>query len=278
MQYMAPDRELGTMECIRAELDEGILTISLNRPAQRNAMNAALTLEMERLLERVGFDPAVRVVVLRGEGAGFCAGMDTQDFFDAAVRDERALRAARETANHWRVRLLRQLPQPVIAMVHGFCQGGAVAILEGCDIVLAADDTQFALPEFDAGGLPSDPSPKSISRVMTQRAASYYSLSGHTFDGAEAERNGLVTFSLPLTQLEAETYGLAREFAAKDAIAVQFTKETLQHVKDMSWDAVLNFTAAKFAELKALQAGRPSARAAAVESFLAGKSKPGLGG
>jgi feruloyl-CoA hydratase/lyase len=275
MQYSGPGGTLARMQCIRADLDEGILTIALHRPGQRNALDVALTLEMQALLQAVHHDSDVRVVVLRGDGAGFCAGLDTADFFDTSRRDEATLRAAREAVNDWRVRRLRLLPQPVIAMVHGFCGGGAAAILEGCDIVLVAHDTAFSLP--DADGNPDGASARGISRVMTQRAASYYALTGDTFDGKEAERNGLASRSVPAAELEQETYGLAREFVAKDAVAVQFTKETLLHVNDMSWDGVLNFTAAKFAELKALQAGRPSARAAAVASFLAGQSKPGLG-
>jgi enoyl-CoA hydratase/carnithine racemase len=113
---------------------------------------------------------------------------------------------------------------------------------------------------------------------MTPRAASYFLLTGEEFGGDEAERNGLATRSLPAGELEQATYALAHELAAKDAIALRFTKETLRHVGAMTWDGVLSFTAAKFAELKVLQAGQPSTRAAAVESFLAGKSKPGLGG
>ncbi|MES2187584.1 MAG: enoyl-CoA hydratase-related protein [Pseudomonadota bacterium] len=278
MQYSGSDNSLGNFKHLKADNDEGVLTITLNRPEKRNAMNVELTLDMEKLLQAVAYDPAVRAVILRGEGAGFCAGMDLQDFFDATQRDEMTLRAARESANHWRVRLLRLLPQPVIAMVHGFCYGGAFGIVEGCDIAFAADDTQFALSEVNFGHFPAGPVNKAISRVMTPRAASYYSLSGKSFDGKEAERNGLVTRSFPAAELEKETYTLAKEFVAKDPIALQFTKETLQYVEPMGWDGVLNFNAAKFAELKALQAGRPSSRAAAVESFLAGKSKPGLGG
>ena len=136
---------------------------------------------------------------------------------------------------------------------------------------------QFMLPAVDASLPPSGALAKSVSRVMTPRAASYLALSGRAFGGAEAERNGLVTLSFPAADLERETYALARDMAAKDPIALQFTKESLQHVAHMSWDGVLNYGAAKFAELKALQASRPSTRAAAVESFLAGKSKPGLG-
>ncbi|RZL94138.1 MAG: p-hydroxycinnamoyl CoA hydratase/lyase [Variovorax sp.] len=278
MQYHGPDNSLGAMRCVKADQDEGILTIALNRPDRHNAMNVALTLEMEKLLQVVGYDQAVRAVVVRGDGSGFCAGMDMQDFHDTTRRDEMTLHAARDAADNWRVRLLRLLPQPVIAMVHGFCEGAAIGIVEGCDIAFAADDTQFALSEVESGHLPAGPVGKSISRVMTPRAASYFSLSGKAFDGKEAERNGLVTRSFPAAELEKETYALAKEFVGKDPIALQFTKETLQHVGPMSWDGVLNFSAAKFAELKSLQAGRPSSRSAAVESFLAGKSKPGLGG
>lgn len=277
MRYTGPDSELGAMPCVRAELEEGILTVALHRPEQRNLIDVALSRDMEALLQAVHYDADVRVVVLRGDGAGFSAGLDAADFQDAARHGEAALRAARDALDDWRVRRLRLLPQPVIAMVHGFCRDGALAILEACDIVLAAEDAVFALAEVDAGGFPAGPTAKSLSRVMTRRAASYYALTGSDFDGVEAERNGLVTRSLPACELERETHALAREFVAKDALAVRFTKETLQHVDAMSWDGVLNFTAAKLAEIKALQAGRPSARAAAVESFLAGKSKPGLG-
>jgi len=277
MQYAGPGNELGAMRCIRAELEEGVLTVAFHRPAQRNLIDVALSREMEALLQAVHHDADVRVLVLRGDGPGFSAGLDLQDFQDTGRHGEAALRAARDAANDWRVRRLRLLPQPVIAMVHGFCEGGALAILESCDIVLAADDAAFSLPEVRAGEFPAGPTARSLSRVMTQRAASYYALTGRSFDGREAERNGLATRSLPASELESETCALARDFVGKDAIAVQFTKETLLHVDAMSWDGALNFTAAKFAELKALQAGRPSARAAAVESFLAGKSKPGLG-
>lgn len=252
MQYAGPDGTLSRMQGIRAELDQGILTVALHRLEQRNLIDVATSLEMHALLQAVHQDAGVRVLVLRGDGPGFSAGMDTQDFEDGTRRDAATLRAAVDAANEWRVRVLRLLPQPAIAMVHGFCEAGAMAVLAGCDIVLAADDTAFSVPERN--GIP-----------------------GRSFDSGEAERTGVITRSVPAAELEEETYALARDFVAKDAIAVQFTKETLLHVPDMTWDGVLNFTAAKFAELKALQAGRPSTRAAAVASFLAGKIKPGLG-
>src|SRR3954465_14646770 len=92
MQYAGPGSELGTMRCIRAELEEGILTVAFQRPAERNLIDVALSREMHALLQAVHHDPAVRVLVLRGDGAGFCAGLDTQDFFDTARHGEAAAR------------------------------------------------------------------------------------------------------------------------------------------------------------------------------------------
>jgi enoyl-CoA hydratase/carnithine racemase len=261
---------------IKTELNEGILTITLNRPEKRNAMSVELTWEMVRLLEAVSVNESVRVVIISGAGQGFCAGMDIKDFFDLSQRDEAALRAAREAANHWRVRLLRNLPQPTIAMIHGFCFGGAFGIVEACDIAFAADNTVFTLSEINFGHFPAGPVAKAISRTMTARSASYYSLSGRSFDGPEAERTGLITRAWPEQQLNEETHRLAAELARKDPVALQFTKESLQHVETMTWDAALSYNAAKFAELKSRQSGAGS-RAASVASFLEGKTRPGLG-
>jgi trans-feruloyl-CoA hydratase/vanillin synthase len=276
MEYSGPAGEPGPLHCLATRLEQGVLTIALNRPAQQNRLDVALSLEMQRLLRTVAADPDVRVVLLRGAGEAFCAGRDAEDFADAARHGEAALRAARAADEAWRTRLLRLLPQPVIAVVHGLCTGEACAVLESCDIVLAAHEAQFALPQEDTA-VTTGVVAKAAARVIAPRAARYYALTGRRFDGREAERNGLATRSVPAASLDAEAQALAADLAAKDATAMQFTKETLLHVDAMSWDGVLSFTAAKFAELKALQAGRPSARAAAVESFLAGKSKPGLG-
>jgi trans-feruloyl-CoA hydratase/vanillin synthase len=224
LKYRGPNADLDGKTFLALDLDDGVLTIALNRPQQRNAINAAMSLAMMQLLMAVGDDDAVHVVVLRGNGPAFCVGTEAGPS-DAAPSFEP----------------LRLLPQPVIAMVHGQCHGSAIAMIEACDIVVAADDADFGL------------------------------------DGTDAQRETLVTQSVPASELEAHTYQLARELAGKDAMALRFTKETLQRVADISWDEVLNFTTAKQAELKTLQAGRPSARALAVESFLAGKTKPGAG-
>jgi enoyl-CoA hydratase/carnithine racemase len=275
MQYAHAGVDAQALQCVAATVDDGVLTICLRRPEEGNAIDARLSRELDALLARVAADDAVRVVVLRGAGADFCVGLDLGE--PAAMANASASQAPPDTPHGWRTRGLRRLPQPVIAMVHGQCLGEALAILEACDIVLAASDAAFgAIGAREHSGL-RGACAKALPRVMAARAARYYLLTAERFDGEEAARNGLATRCVPPAQLEAATYELARELAGKDAIALRFTKETLDCAPSMSWDAVLSYTAAKQAELKVLQAGRPSSRAAAVENFLAGKSKPGLG-
>ncbi len=255
-----------------------MLTLALDRPRQRNAIDGALAVEMQQVLEAASRDPNVRVVVLRGQGDGFSAGIDTEHDADPDGTATHSPAGVSAVLYHCRSRLLPLMPQPVIAMVHGFCAGEALGLVEACDIAYAAHDTVFVASTAQTGRALSASDAKALSRRMTRRGAAFHALSGRPFDGHEAERAGLVTRSVPAGELQAQTDALAAELAAKDPLALRFTKETLLHVGSMDWDAVLDFNAAKFAQLKALQAGRPSTRAALVESFLAGKSKPGLGG
>ncbi len=245
--YRGPDARLAAPAHLQTVLADGVLTLALDRPGKRNAIDAALAMVLQQVLEAASSDPDVRVVVLKGEGDGFSAGIDTMKA--AAASGSAPGPDPLAVLDHCRTNVMPLMAQPVIAMVHGHCEGEAFGLVEACDIALAADDAVFVA-----------------------------ALSGRPFDGAEAERAGLVTRSVPAAELEAQVDALAAELAAKDPLALRFTKETLLHVGSLDWDAVLDFNAAKVAQLKALQAGRPSARATLVESFLAGKSKPGLGG
>jgi len=127
------------------------------------------------------------------------------------------------------VQRLRDLPQPIVAMVPGHIHDQALAVLQACDIVLATGQDDWS------------------------------------------------TLSFPASELEEQTYKLARELASKDPLILRFTKKTVQQVASIAWEDILSFTTAQQAEIKSLQAGQPSPRALAIESFLAGKSKPGAG-
>ncbi len=234
MKYLGPKSDLDNWPFPDIDLDEGVLSIALNGPEQHNTISTEMTLTMGQILAVISGDESVRVVVVSSREDNFCAGFEASELLDNTP------------LNNWHVKGWQLLTQPVIAMVHGQCRAGAIALIKSCDIVICAEDTSFALND-------------------------------QSFDAAEAQHNGLVTFSVPAAELQAQTDTLARELASKDALALRFTKETLQRVPDIPWDEVLAFTSSKQAELKTLHAGRPSARASAIESFLAGKSKPGAG-
>ena len=189
------------------DLVEGVLTIRL----QVNAMNNLMD-----LLSFAQADEAVNAIVLCDEGEQFGASLGAAADTDAEV-------------NHQLMQRLRDLPQPIVAMVPGQIHDQALAALQACDIVLATGQDDWA------------------------------------------------TLSFPASELEEQTYKLARELAAKDPLILRFTKKTVQQVASIAWEDILSFTTAQQAEIKSLQAGRPSPRALAIESFLAGKSKPGAG-
>jgi enoyl-CoA hydratase/carnithine racemase len=234
---------------LSTRLDAGVLTLAF----ARGDIDPALVQALHAELQATAANEEIRVVLL-------CSMV--------GLRGSMAPSACSDL-----VRQLRALPQPVIAKLRGAWHGSALALVAACDIVYVADDTEFGLGEATFGA----PLEHAISSVMTPRSVSRHTLGGQPFNGIEAERNGLATLSFPPGELDGETDALLASLLAKDPLALQFTKQTLRHVPSMGWDAVLDYNAAKFAELKSLQAGRPSARAAAVENFLAGTSKPGLG-
>ncbi|MDB5621289.1 MAG: hypothetical protein JWQ24_5527 [Tardiphaga sp.] len=239
---------------LSTRVDAGVLTLSF----EYGELNPALVRALHAELEAKVADELVRVVVLCSATGGVRGAMAPGVCGDL-------------------VRLLRDLPQPVIAKLRGAWHGSVLALVAACDIVYVADDAEFKLDEANNGTFMSGPVGQAVSSVMTRRSVSQHALDGQPFNGIEADRNGLATLSFPATALDRETDTLVAGLLEKDPLALQFTKQTLRHVPGMGWDAVLDYNAAKFAQLKSMQAGRPSARAAAVESFLAGTSKPGLG-
>jgi feruloyl-CoA hydratase/lyase len=260
-----------TAASVATRLDDGVLTLTLDRPDHGNLIDVTMSDALHAILQDVAWNDDVRVVVIEGRGEDFSRGIDAAAFSDRSGL-EISCREARARLASWRDRLLPSLPQPVIASIRGACDGGALAIVSSCDIALAAEDATFTLEGFDSGPAPFGVI-SSLGRIVPEEGSA---LIGGC-DARSAERIGLITRCLSADELDAEVRKLAAELAAKEPLALRFTKQTIRHVGTMSWDAAVDYSAAKFAQLKALQADRPSTRAAAVESFLSGKSKPGLG-
>ncbi|MFZ2738907.1 MAG: enoyl-CoA hydratase/isomerase family protein [Burkholderiaceae bacterium] len=175
------------------DVGNGIRCIGLNRPEKRNAIGVEMTLALEDILLRTKSDAQVRIVILHGVGAHFCAGMDMKDFFDSSTRSPETLSRARAATEHWRIQLLRSMPQTLITAVQGYCLGGALPMLAASRVVLAARDAKFGLPEINFGFVPGGQIVKAAGEVMTPRGLAYAALTGRPFDAAQAQQCGLVT-------------------------------------------------------------------------------------
>jgi feruloyl-CoA hydratase/lyase len=263
-------------ETVKVAIGDGIAKVVFNRPHKKNAMNPQLHKDITHVLEQLRYDTAVRVLVITGAGDAFSAGMDLKEFFhdlkDKPVEYDTIFRLATE----WRSRTLRYYPKPTIAMINGFCFGGAFSIVESCDLAFAANEAKFGLSEINFKGFPGGSVSKSLANLFRPRDALFYAMTGRAFGGAEAERIGFVNKAFPLAELEAETMKVAAEIAGKDPVALQMTKDAYRHCLEMPLDAALNFTLAKEAEMTVKQGD--AWRREGIGDFVAGEYKPGLGG
>jgi len=258
------------------EKSDGVAILTFNRPDKKNAMNPQLHEDMTAALEELRYDDAARVLILTGAGDTFCAGMDLKEVFyelrDQPARYDRVLRLATE----WRGRTLRHYPKPTIAMVNGYCFGGAFSIVEVCELAVAAEEATFGLSEINFKGFPGGSVSKSLANLFRPRDALFYGLTGRRFDGRTAASIGFINRAFPAAQLRAETLKLAREIAAKDPAALRATKEAYRFSLEMPWEAAMNFAMAKEEELQHRQ--RIGWKTEGVGDFVQGKFKPGLQG
>src|SRR5690606_17375176 len=261
---------------VKVVIDDGIAWVSLNRPEKRNAMSPDLHFEMVDVLKDLAEEPSVRVLVLTGEGDSWCAGQDIKLFF-RELDDKPKQRHLARLANHeWRWNLLSSFPKPTIAMVNGYCFGGAFVQLFACDFAIAADEALFGLSEVNWGILPGGLVGKVIVDGSSYRDAVYYSMTGDQFNGKKAADIRLVTESVPAAQLRERTEVLARELIKKNPQTLRTIKESLRLVRGMSVDQAADYLLAKEREMRFMDAER--GREEAMAQFLDEKTyRPGYG-
>ncbi|MGA9884887.1 MAG: p-hydroxycinnamoyl CoA hydratase/lyase [Candidatus Acidiferrales bacterium] len=262
---------------VKVEFDAGIAWVTLNRPEKRNAVNPTMNDEMLCILDALELDDRCRVLVLTGAGESFSAGMDLKEYF-RDVDNEPASKQAqvRRAAYAWMWRRLIHYPKPTIAMVNGWCFGGAFTPLVACDLALAADDAQFGLSEINWGIIPAGNVTRAVAQVMNHRDSLYYIMTGDTFDGKKAAEMGLVNKSVPRSQLRTETEALARKLLQKSPTVLRHAKIAFKVVRDLDWDTSETFLAAMVASSSASDPER--GREKGMRQFLDEKSyRPGLG-
>ncbi len=262
---------------VLVEFEEQIAWVILNRPAKRNSMNPALNDEMVAVLDALELDDRCGVLVLTGAGESFSAGMDLREFFRATdgLPYNKQVRLRRSAAN-WMWRQLLNFPKPTIAMVNGWCFGGAFTPLVSCDIAIAAEEATFGLSEINWGVIPGGVVTRSVVDTMNLRNSMYYILTGIPFDGKKAAEMGLVNEAVPKARLRERTIEIAKMLLRKNPHALRACKQAVRAVQNLPYELSADYLAAKAAQLQFHDDEK--GRAGGMAQFLDEKSyRPGLG-
>ncbi|SEG41111.1 methylglutaconyl-CoA hydratase [Thermomonospora echinospora] len=209
------------------EVDRGIATITLNSPANRNALSQALRTGLAARLAEAGADDDVRAVVLTGAGTVFCAGADLKEIASGG--------AERGPSVPELLAAVMDLPKPVVARLNGPARAGGLGIVAACDLAVAPDDVTFAFTEVRIGVVPAMIAVVCRTR-MDSRALSRYFLTGETFTAAQAVESGLLTAACPREELDETVGGLLTAFRATEPKAVARTKRLLVELDGMARD------------------------------------------
>jgi trans-feruloyl-CoA hydratase/vanillin synthase len=263
---------------VAVEFEDGIAWVKLNRPDKRNAMSVGLAEEMNRVLDALEIDDRCGVIVLTGAGEAFSAGMDLKDFFRVTdgVSDVERMRAYRST-RAWQWRTLMHYSKPTIAMVNGWCFGGAFTPLICCDLAIASDDAVFGLSEINWGIIPGGVVSKAISTLMNDRKALYYVMTGEKFGGKVAEQLGLVNESVPADRLRERTVELCKVLLEKNPTVLRQARMAYKYVREMTWEESAEYLTAKADQTTFVD--RERGREKGLSQFLDEKTfKPGHGG
>jgi trans-feruloyl-CoA hydratase/vanillin synthase len=272
---MTPDP---TWQTVTVSFEEGIAWVTLNRPEKRNAMSPTLNREMCEVVDLLEADERCKVLVLTGAGESFAAGMDLKEYFRevegaSPIEKMRIRRAAAE----WQWRKLRHFPKPTIAMVNGWCFGGAITPVVAADLAIAADEATFGVSEINWGIIPAGNVTRALAEVVSPRAALYYIMTGETFGGQLARDIGLVNESVPLSQLQERVRALAKTLITKNPTVLRQAKSAFKRVGQLDWDTAEDYLGAKAEQTRMQDPERGSQKGMA--QFLDEKSiRPGLQG
>jgi trans-feruloyl-CoA hydratase/vanillin synthase len=261
---------------VLVEFEDGIAWVSMNRPEKKNAMSPALNREMNQVLDALEVDDRCGVLVLTGTGESFSAGMDLKEYFRETDNAPRIVQTrVRREAFAWQGQRLMMFVKPTIAMVNGWCFGGAFTPLGSCDLAVAAEEATFGVSEINWGILPGGNVSKVLQQLMRRREALYYIMTGVPFSGKKAAEMGLVNEAVPLSQLRARTKEIAKMLLEKNPTVLHQAKVAFKNIEDMAWDVSLDYLMAKNEQGILIDPER--GREAGLKQFLDDKSyRPGL--
>jgi enoyl-CoA hydratase len=239
-------------EAIRLETNGAVTTVWLDRAEARNAMGAALWDELPAVMEQLGEDASVRVVIIAANGSDFTVGLDLKEFGPALMAgfgSKEGVGGAQATRSQVKrmqatMTSIARCPKPVIAGVHGYCIGAGVDLITACDIRLATADAVFSVRETRMGMVADVGTLQRLPRILNPGLVAELAFTGRDFGGEEAHRMGLVNAIYPdRDQLLAAAHELAGMIAANSPLAVQGSKAVLAATENMGVDEALDYVA-----------------------------------
>ena len=217
-------------ENILFEVSDGIGVLTFNRPRALNALNPKTLDELSDVVDRVGADNGIRVLVLTGAGErAFVAGADISEFpkmnpLQARIFAERGQEVFFK---------LEQLPKPVIACVNGFTLGGGCELAMSCDFVYASENARFGQPEVNLGIMPGFGGTQRLARLVGRAVAKELCMTGETIDAQRAKEIGLVSKVFPADRLVEETMKTAKTLASKGPAVLRSIKQVINRGLDV---------------------------------------------
>ena len=220
---------------ITVSTEDGIAVVTLNRPDVLNALNQATMDELVSALEEFEREGAVRCIVLTGAGRAFAAGAGITEMAGASAPEM----LAGYRFQQWE--RIRKVTTPLIAAVNGFALGGGCELAMLCDMIVAAETAQFGQPEINLGIMPGAGGTQRLTRAIGKARAMEMVLTGRPISARQAEACGLVSRVVPAETVLDEAKRLAKEIAAKGAVAVRLAKEAVLKAFDTHLEGGLDY-------------------------------------
>lgn len=243
-------------ETVIVSKDNYIGTISLNRPDELNTFSSRLAEDLNNALLDMDADPAIRVVIIKGEGKAFSAGIDLSEFEEKSycelVEWVKPINNLCLTVN--------KIKKPVIASAHKFAVANGIALVAAADLAVVSDDTRFAVNAVNIGLFCMGPA-VTLSRNIGRKKLLELLLTGEMIDAAQAVEIGLVNYAVPKDELEAKTMELASKIASKSPTAVQIGKTAFYEAADLEYSKALDSVSQQFASLCATEEAKLGYRA-----------------
>ncbi|MCR9255004.1 MAG: enoyl-CoA hydratase [Alphaproteobacteria bacterium] len=224
-------------DILLSRVENGIATLTLNRPKQRNALSFALMAALQSALDRLKEDAAVKVIVIEGNGPAFCAGHDLKEI--RSDHKEEVFRELFAACSALMTTIVRH-PKPVIAKIHGIATAAGCQLVASCDLAVASSEARFATPGVNIGLFCSTPM-VALSRAVGRKQAMEMLLTGDMVDAETAKSFGLINRIAAPDTLDSETIALAEQIASKSPLTVKIGKEAFYKQVEMPLEEAYGF-------------------------------------